>query len=107
YRALHGEEMTPAALSGFANAWALVGHVLPASSGADASAVAEAARSVKLAGGTLPNGAGLDLAGPGADDAGENRRATSVIWQWVDVSTQAVVWPPAFATRPLQAIAIQ
>ena len=107
YRALHGEEMTPAALSGFANAWALVGHVLPASSGAGAAAVAEAARSVKLAGGTLPNGAGLDLAGPGVDDAGENRRATSVIWQWVDASTQAVVWPPAFATRPLQAIPIQ
>ncbi|HVL07496.1 MAG TPA: ABC transporter substrate-binding protein [Acidimicrobiales bacterium] len=107
YRQLHGEEMTPAALSGFANAWALVGHVLPASAGVGARAVADAARSVKLAGGTLPNGAGLDLAGPGVDDAGENRRAVSVIWQWVDASTQAVVWPPAFATRPLQAIPIQ
>lgn len=107
YRELHGEDMTPAALSGFANAWVLVGHVLPASNGADATAVAEAARSLKLAGGTLPNGAGLDLAGAGVDDAGENRRAVSVIWQWVDASTQAVVWPPAFATRPLQAIPIQ
>ena len=107
YRELHGVDMTPAALSGFANAWALVGHVLPASSGVDAGAVAEAARTLKLAGGTLPNGAGLDLAGPGVDDAGENRRATSVIWQWLDASTQAVVWPPAFATRPLQAIPIQ
>jgi hypothetical protein len=84
-----------------------VGHVLPASSGVDAGAVAEAARRVKLAAGMLPNGGGLDLAGPGVDDAGENRRATSVIWQWVDASTQAVVWPPAFATRPLQAIPIQ
>jgi branched-chain amino acid transport system substrate-binding protein len=107
YRERHGEDMTPAALSGFANAWALVGHVLPVSAGPSAVAVAEAARSVKLAGGTLPNGAGLDLAGPGADDAGENRRAVSVIWQWVDATTQAVVWPPAFATRPLQAIPIQ
>jgi len=107
YRQLHGEEMTPAALSGFANAWALVGHVLPASAGVGAREVADAARSVKLAGGTLPNGAGLDLAGAGVDDAGENRRAVSVIWQWVDASTQAVVWPPAFATRPLQAIPIQ
>ena len=69
--------------------------------------MADAARSVKLEGGTLPNGAGLDLGGPGALDAGENRRAVSVIWQWVDARTQAVVWPPAFATRPLQAIAIQ
>ncbi|HUR23950.1 MAG TPA: ABC transporter substrate-binding protein [Acidimicrobiales bacterium] len=107
YRELHGEDMTPAALSGFANAWALVGHVLPAAAGVGAPQVADAARSVKLAGGTLPNGAGLDLAGPGVDDAGENRRAVSVIWQWVDASTQAVVWPPAFATRPLQAIPIQ
>lgn len=107
YRQLHGEDMTPAALSGFANAWALVGHVLPASGGLSAADVAAAARSVKLAGGTLPNGAGLDLAGPGLDDAGENRRAVSVIWQWVDSTTQAVVWPPAFATRPLQAIPIQ
>jgi branched-chain amino acid transport system substrate-binding protein len=107
YRERHGEDMTPAALSGFANAWALVGHVLPASSGMSPAEVAAAARSVKLAGGTLPNGAGLDLAGPGVDDAGENRRAVSVIWQWVDSTTQAVVWPPAFATRPLQAIPIQ
>jgi branched-chain amino acid transport system substrate-binding protein len=107
YRELHGQDMTPAALSGFANAWALVGHVLPAAAGMGAREVADAARSVKLAGGTLPNGAGLDLAGPGVDDAGENRRAVSVIWQWVDASTQAVVWPPAFATRPLQAIPIQ
>jgi branched-chain amino acid transport system substrate-binding protein len=107
YRERHGEDMTPAALSGFANAWALVGHVLPASSGMSPAEVAAAARSVKLAGGTLPNGAGLDLAGPGVEDAGENRRAVSVIWQWVDSTTQAVVWPPAFATRPLQAIPIQ
>jgi branched-chain amino acid transport system substrate-binding protein len=107
YRVLHGGEMTPAALSGFANAWALLGHVLPAAAGSTAREVADAARTVKLAGGTLPNGAGLDLAGPGVDDAGENRRAVSVIWQWVDASTQAVVWPPAFATRPLQAIPIQ
>ena len=107
YQERHGEEMTPAALSGFANAWALVGHVLPASAGFDAPAVAEAARAVKLQEGTLPNGAGLDLAGAEAEDAGENRRAVSVIWQWVDARTQAVVWPPAFATRPLQAIPIQ
>jgi branched-chain amino acid transport system substrate-binding protein len=107
YEERHGGEMTPAALSGFANAWALVGHVLPMARGLGARDVAEAARSLKLEGGTLPNGAGLDLGGPGTLDAGENRRAVSVIWQWVDARTQAVVWPPAFATRPLQAIPIQ
>ena len=107
YRERHGAEMSPAALSGFANTWALVGHVLPAAAGPKAAAVAEAARFLKLDQGSLPNGAGLDLAGPGADDAGENRRAVSVIWQWVDSRTQAVVWPPPFATRALQAIPIQ
>jgi branched-chain amino acid transport system substrate-binding protein len=107
YREHYKEDMSPAALSGFANAWALVGHVLPASAGLRAADVAAAARTVKLDRGTLPNGAGLDLAGPGVDDAGDNRRAVSVIWQWVDATTQAVVWPPAFATRPLQAIPIQ
>jgi len=107
YRQRHGEDMTPAALSGFANTWALVGHVLPAAGpGAGAAAVAAAARRLKLGPGTLPNGAGLDLSGPGVLDAGENRAAVSVIWQWVDDRTQAVVWPPAFATRPLQAIPI-
>ena len=107
YRQHHGEDMTPAALSGFANTWALVGHVLPSSAGLSAPEVAQAARTLKLETGMLPNGAGLDLAGPGVDDAGENRRAVSVIWQWVDARTQAVVWPPAFATQPLQSIPIQ
>ncbi len=107
YREHHQADMTPAALSGFANAWALVGHVLPAPGGMTAPEVAHAARTLKLDTGMLPNGAGLDLAGPGIDDAGENRRAVSVIWQWVDAATQVVVWPPAFATRPLQSIPIQ
>jgi branched-chain amino acid transport system substrate-binding protein len=107
YREHYQADMTPAALSGFANAWALVGHVLPSAGGMSAPEVAQAARTVKLDGGTLPNGAGLDLAGPGTDDAGENRRAVSVIWQWVDAATQVVVWPPAFATRPVQSIPIQ
>ncbi|MGH9276903.1 MAG: ABC transporter substrate-binding protein [Acidimicrobiales bacterium] len=107
YREHRHEEMTPAALSGFANTWALVGNVLPASPALTPAAVAATARTLKLPTGSLPNGAGLDLAGPGTLDAGENRAAVSVIWQWVDVRTQAVVWPPAFATRPLQAIPIQ
>ena len=101
------EEMSPAALSGFANAWALVGHVLPASPTLAPGDVAATALRLKLPAGTLANGAGLDLAGPGQPDAGENRAAVSVIWQWVDARTQAVVWPPAFATRPLVAIPIE
>ncbi|MCA1693020.1 MAG: ABC transporter substrate-binding protein [Actinobacteria bacterium] len=102
----HREEMSPAALSGFANAWALLGHILPASPGLRPPEVASTARSLKLPSGSLPNGAGLDLAGPRELDAGENRAAVSVIWQWVDQRNQAVVWPPTFATQPLRAIPI-
>ena len=102
-----GQPMTAAALAGFANAWALVGHVLPAATGLSAHEVAAAARATKLPQGTLANGAGLDLAPPGAHDAGQNRAAVSVIWQWVDPHTQVVVYPPAFATRPITPLAIQ
>jgi hypothetical protein len=84
-----------------------VGHVLPAAPTMAPADVAATARTLKLPGGTLANGAGLDLAGVGEPDAGENRAAVSVIWQWVDARTQVVVWPPAFATRPLVAIPIQ
>jgi hypothetical protein len=107
YRQRFDQPMSAAALAGFANAWALVGHVLPASPGLTAGQVAATARSVKLPAGTLANGAGLDLAPPGARDAGENRAAVSVIWQWVDARTQVVVYPPTFATRPLAPVAIQ
>ncbi len=107
FRDRYHEEMSAAALSGFANAWALVGHVLPASPSLTAADVAATALRLKLPAGTLANGAGLDLAAPGEPDAGENRAAVSVIWQWVDARTQAVVWPPAFATRPLVAIPIE
>jgi len=107
YHSRYHEEMTPAALSGFSNTWALLGHVLPAADGTSPAAVAAAARDTKLAQGSLPNGAGIDFAAPDQPDAGENRAAVSVIWQWVNPKTQAVVWPPAFATRPLTAIPIQ
>jgi len=109
YRARFQKAMSAAALAGFANTWALVRHVLPAATSASPSAVAAAARAVKLAPGTLANGAGLDLAGPNDRDPGENRAALSVIWQWQDPlkHKQAVVWPPAFATQPLRLLPIQ
>ncbi|MGH9190690.1 MAG: ABC transporter substrate-binding protein [Acidimicrobiales bacterium] len=101
YEARFHEPMSAPALSGFSNAYALLVHVLPAASGASPAAVAKTAMAVKLDEGTLANGAGLDLAPPGAADAGENRRASSVIWEWVAPRTRAVVWPPAFATHAI------
>jgi hypothetical protein len=72
----------------------------------DPAEVAAAARSVRLARGGLPNGSGLDFAGPGGPEAGANLAAASVIWQWTAVNRRQVTWPPSFATAPLNAIPI-
>jgi len=101
-------DMSAPALSGFSNATAVFGHILPAAGGSlDAATVAAAALRVKAPVGTLANGAGIDLAPPGADDAGENRKAASVIWEWVAPGQRAVVWPPAFATHAVVPIPIK
>ena len=101
YRSRYHEDMSAPALSGFSNAYALVAHVLPAATSTDADGIARAALEVKLPVGTLANGAGLDMAPPGEPQAGENRSAASVIWEWVAPGQRAVVWPPAFATHPI------
>lgn len=93
YRSRYGGDMPAPALAGFAGAWALFHDVLPKSTGRSAAAIATAAHSVTLRGGSLPNGSGLAF---GTD--GDNTRALTVIWKWVGVDKRAVVWPPAFAT---------
>ena len=101
YRAEFGQPMDSHALSGFSNAYALFAHVLPRAGSVSAGAVSAAAESLKLPVGTLANGGGLDLAPVGAPDAGNNRNAAGVIWEWVAPAQRAVVWPPAFATHPV------
>jgi branched-chain amino acid transport system substrate-binding protein len=107
FRTLYHEAMSAPALSGFSNGLALVAHVLPAARSAAPPDVAAAALATKLAKGSLPNGGGLDLAPPGAPDAGENRAAASVIWEWVAPGQRAVVWPPAFATAAVSALPLR
>ena len=104
YLARYHEPMWSHALSGFANAFALFVHVLPLAGRADAAAVASTALTVKLPVGTLANGGGLDIAPLNAPDAGNNRGAAGVIWEWVGPGQRAVVWPPAFATHPVVAL---
>lgn len=101
YKGRWHEPMSAPALSGFANAYALFVHVLPTAGGTDAAHVAAAARRVKLPEGTLANGGGVDLAGPGGADPGANLRAAGVIWQWIAPGTRAVVWPPSYATHSI------
>ncbi len=106
YQSRWHAEMSAAALGGFANTWALVDHVLPRAAALTAQGVASAALTTKLAPGSLANGSGLDLAPPGAPDAGANRGAASVIWEWVAPGQRAVVWPPAFATTGISVVPI-
>jgi branched-chain amino acid transport system substrate-binding protein len=101
YYARWDEEMSPAALAGFSAAWALFTSVLPAADSMDPADVATAARAVDLPLGSLPNGSGLRFGAPGSPDAGDNLAAASVIWEWVAPGQAAVIWPPAFATSPI------
>jgi hypothetical protein len=102
YQAKYHQAMTSHALSGFSNAYALFSHVLPTAGQASTKAVAAAAQVVKLPIGSLANGGGLDIAPPGAPDGGNNRNAAGVIWEWVAPGREVVVWPPAFATHPVE-----
>jgi len=104
YQAEWHEPMGAAALSGFSNAYALLVHVLPAAGNLSVPSVAKAALSVKLPQGSLANGGGLDLAPPGAVDAGANRRSAGVIEEWIAPGKKTTVWPPAFAEQPVVAL---
>ena len=104
YKSRWHQPMGAAALSGFSNAYALFVHVLPAAGNLRVPSVAKAALAVKLPQGSLANGGGLDLAPPGALDAGANRRSAGVIEEWVAPGKKATVWPPAFAERPVEAL---
>jgi len=101
YRTRFGVGLSAPALTGFAGGLALFGHVFPIAGSLAPDDIARAALQVRVDKGGLPNGAGLEFAPPGRLGAGSNLRATSVIWEWVQPRTRAVVWPPVFATHPI------
>ena len=101
YHATWDQDMSPAALAGFSAAWAFFTDVLPNASSLAPADVAAAARAVDLPRGSLPNGSGLLFGAPGTPNAGDNVAAASVIWKWVAPGEAAVIWPPAFATDPM------
>jgi branched-chain amino acid transport system substrate-binding protein len=101
YANKYDDVMSSYALSGFSNALVVLQHVLPAAHSFGVDDIATAAHSVRLAPNSLPNGGGFELAPDRASDAGDNRRAESVIWQWVAPVTSAVVWPPSYATHSI------
>jgi branched-chain amino acid transport system substrate-binding protein len=95
------EDMSPAALAGFSAAWAFFTDVLPSASSLAPDDVAASARAIDLPRGSLPNGSGLRFGAPDGPNAGDNVAAASVIWEWVSPGEAAVIWPPAFATDPM------
>jgi branched-chain amino acid transport system substrate-binding protein len=101
YRERWGADMSPAALTGFSAAWALFADVLRAAPSLAPADVAVAARAADLPAGSLPNGSGLRFGALGTPDAGDNLAAASVIWEWVAPGRAAVIWPPAFASDPV------
>ena len=112
YRERWGDDMRSPALAGFAAAWALFREVLPRTDvGAGASpspaSIAAAARAVDLPLGALPNGSGMRFGDVGTTDAGDNLRAAGVIWEWIRPGEHVVVWPPVFATHPVEALPIR
>ncbi|HET7264563.1 MAG TPA: ABC transporter substrate-binding protein [bacterium] len=101
FRERYGHPLWEPALSGFTGGLALFEEVLPRARDLSAAGIAEAARAANLPAGALPNGAGLRFGAPGTAAAGENLRASSVIWEWIAPNTRALVWPPQFATHAI------
>jgi branched-chain amino acid transport system substrate-binding protein len=97
-----GGPMSAAALAGFSGAWALLQEVLSGAGDPTPAAVASAANAVDLPEGSLPNGSGLRFGEPGTVTAGANVLASSVVWQWQAPGEYAVVWPPRYATSPIE-----
>jgi branched-chain amino acid transport system substrate-binding protein len=106
---------TEEGLAAFTAAWALFHEVMPRARGLDAASIAQAARSVDLPEGTLPNGSGLRFSADAAR-LGQNELAAAVVWQWQPATSSApggvvgqvattplsvTVWPPQFANGPI------
>jgi branched-chain amino acid transport system substrate-binding protein len=104
---------TEEGISGFTAAWVLFHDVLPRAARLDPLAIAAAAKTLDIAAGSLPNGAGVRFADT-ASELGQNIRAAAVIWQWQPPGgagdrwdgpagvRNVVVWPALYATGPIE-----
>jgi branched-chain amino acid transport system substrate-binding protein len=94
-----GQSMPIPAVAGFVGGWTLFHEVLRGVRGAvTPDAVRAAAYQVDDPEGTSINGGGVRFAGPDQPDAGQNRRAPSVVGQWQAVDVMRTVYPAGFAT---------
>jgi branched-chain amino acid transport system substrate-binding protein len=88
------------AVAGFVGGWTLFHDVLPQVRGAlTPESIRTAALNVNVPVGDSINGGGVEFAGAGALDEGQNTRAAAVVGQWQAVGVMKVVYPPAYATN--------
>lgn len=78
----YGHDPDAAAYMGFSGAWSLLAHVLPRARSLSLEDLREAALTLDLPSGSLPNGSGVRFAPDGDPMAGQNLRALGVVWQW-------------------------
>lgn len=99
YSALGGDRpMSIPAVAGFVGGWALFHEVLARfRSNPTVEEIRAAAVDLDIPAGDSINGGGVRFAPPGQPDAGQNRRAVSVVGQWQVGGAMKVVFPAAFA----------
>lgn len=106
YRRLHGREMEAETVAGFVGGWVLLHDILRAASSLSREDIWTAATALDLPAGSQINSAGVKFAPADQADAGQNRRAAGVIWEWVGIRRRAVVYPPAYASESPKILAI-
>lgn len=98
YRQSFGGKMSGPAVAGFVAGWILFHDILPRAGSLSTRDLRSAALSLNLPFGSEINGAGVYFARSPARDAGQNLRATSVIWQWQHPEKAVIISPSAYAT---------
>ena len=92
-----GGEMDIPGVAGFIGGWTLFHDVLPDVNGPiNAETIRLSALEVDVPVGDSINGGGVQFAGTGALDEGQNTRAAAVVGQWQGVGVMKIVYPPSY-----------
>jgi len=91
----YGGSPEAAAYMGFSGAWALLAGALAHARSFSPADIADAARTIDMPWGSLPNGSGVRFEASGSM-TGQNERAFGVVWQWQN-GKPVLVWPASAA----------
>ena len=95
YLTRYGRAPEAAAYMGFSGAWPLLAGALSNARTLTPAGIADAARTIDLAWGSMPNGSGVRFETSGTM-IGQNERAFGVVWQWQS-NKPVLVWPSSAA----------